>query len=242
MHDPSTMAFSIKWPFKTKGDFKHYPSLLSIWHNDPMDFTNKCNCRGDDSCGWFTPPYSSAVREEYAKLAKQQYGEIFNKQRATKENKSYAYICYDQDCYGAIYWSWRAIASKQKKYVWQYGKPLSAGELNYIYSLATCPVDNLQTSYSLIEDEGTFENFFMCVFNAYLRHHRPWYKHPRWHFWHWSFQFHPWQNLKRRFWDKCSKCGKHGFPKGVSAIGNWSGNTIWHSTCDENHAKMNQQS
>lgn len=66
---------------------------------------------------------------------------------------------------------------------------------------------------------------------------RTWWKHPRWHFWHWSLQFHPWQNLKRRWWDKCCVCGKRGFPPGVSACGNWTGDKIWHSTCDTGGSK-----
>jgi hypothetical protein len=32
-------------------------------------------------------------------------------------------------------------------------------------------------------------------------------------------------------------CGKRGFPPGVSAIGNWSGDKIWHSTCDDTNAR-----
>lgn len=36
---------------------------------------------------------------------------------------------------------------------------------------------------------------------------RWWFLHPRWHFWHWSFQVHPLQQLQRRLFDKCCVCG-----------------------------------
>lgn len=58
----------------------------------------------------------------------------------------------------------------------------------------------------------------------------PCYRHPRWHIRHWKIQFHPIQNLKRRYWDKCCVCGKRGFKS--SAIGDWNGTKIWHQECD----------
>jgi len=80
--------------------------------------------------------------------------------------------------------------------------------------------------------------WFQRLKGAWREHRRrktwciPW----RWHFWHWRFQFHPWQQLKRRWWDKCCVCGKRGFSG--SAIGNWDGNRIWHSTCDKEFQKQ----
>ena len=37
---------------------------------------------------------------------------------------------------------------------------------------------------------------------------RPWWKHPRFHFWHWRFQVHPLQDLKRWLFSRCASCGK----------------------------------
>jgi len=68
------------------------------------------------------------------------------------------------------------------------------------------------------------------VYTDILRKTRKWYYHPRWHIHHWKIQFHPVQRLKRRYWDKCSICGKRGF-KG-SAHSDWSGTKIWHEECD----------
>lgn len=47
MHDPSTVAFEIRWPIE-----------ITIWHEDPQtDGT-------DDSCGWFKPKYTEEQRRK----------------------------------------------------------------------------------------------------------------------------------------------------------------------------------
>lgn len=73
--------------------------------------------------------------------------------------------------------------------------------------------------------------FAQSVYSWLCRAERPWYRHPRWHFWHWCIQIHAWQRLKRRWWDKCSICGKRGFSDNDPAMGNWDGDKIWHESC-----------
>jgi hypothetical protein len=52
---------------------------------------------------------------------------------------------------------------------------------------------------------------------------RPWYRHPRWHFWHWQLQIHPVQTFKRWAFTRCASCGGR-FPWGTSGWTNsWSG-------------------
>jgi len=66
-------------------------------------------------------------------------------------------------------------------------------------------------------------HFFSCVMRVYLDHHRPWYRHPRWHIRHWKFQWHHVQRLKRWLWTRCAKCGER-FPWGYSPTStNWGG-------------------
>lgn len=198
MHDPSTVAHEIKWPVR-----------VTIWHEDPLNFKDRHGCRDDDSCGWFSPPYSQAERDLIKKLAKEQYSEIFAKQVRTAEGASYAYICNEPDCHSAIYWSWRAIKHKFKpRGPWQYGVRLTAAELEAIYDLATCPIDNLQSRFNEVRDLDSFDSFFFLVWRAYQRHHRPWYKHPRWHVQHWRFQVHLWQTFRRWALTRCEGCGK----------------------------------
>src|SRR3990167_1211215 len=223
MHDPSTVAFDIKSPFRGKPSGmwpKGYRNtLITIWHEDPLKFDGKCGCRDDDSCGWHTPPYSPADREMVKKLAKEQYSQIFEKQVRTAEGATYASVCNVPDCHSAIYWSWRAIKHKfQPRGPWQYGVRLTAGEREKIYDLATCPVDNLQSLFRDVKNLETFEFLFFCVFKAFIRNRRPWYRHPRWHVWHWRFQIHAWQKFRRWAFSRCAGCGK-GFAWGYSPTG-----------------------
>lgn len=230
MHDPKTVAHDIRYPWKNKHGYRN--SIITIWHVDPEK--GALGCKSDDSCGWFAPPYTEEEKESVLKLAKNQYEQLFAKQVAYAEEKTFAYICYNQDCYGALYWLWRALKSMGNN-GWQYGKRLSAKELDKIYRLATNPVDNLQHSYLEIKTYENFERFFMLVWRSFRSFNRPWYKHPRWHIWHWEIQFHPWQNFKRRYLDRCSECGKRGFK--TTAYGDWDGTKIWCSDCNENKYK-----
>jgi len=85
---------------------------------------------------------------------------------------------------------------------------------------------------SIVESrEERIRSFASIIYGDIMRKMRPWYKHPRWHIHHWEFQFHPFQNLKRRYWDKCCVCGKRGF-KG-SAFADWNGTKLWHEECDD---------
>jgi hypothetical protein len=62
------------------------------------------------------------------------------------------------------------------------------------------------------------------VARGILQELRPWYRHPRWHFWHWKIQVHPVQQLKRYLFSRCAKCGR-GFAWGESPTSN-----SWHGT------------
>lgn len=220
MHDPMTVAHEIKWPIKNK--YGHRIPFITIWHVDPETDGS------DDSCGFSFPKISEVERKMLHKLAADQFPQMYARKMALKEEKSYAYICYNQDIYGCIYWMWRAFNRAYNKEVWQYGKDLTLKELQYVYVLAYNPVDNFQSHKLNTVEE--FEEFLYLIYRSWKRYKRPWYKHARWHMRHWKIQVHPWQTLKRRYWDKCSVCGKRGF-KG-SAYSNWDGDKIWHSHCD----------
>ncbi len=69
-----------------------------------------------------------------------------------------------------------------------------------------------------------------CIYGWILRRERKWWRHPRWHIHHWRIQIHAWQSFKRRFFDRCSVCGK-GFKSKESVCGDWSGKRIWHDRC-----------
>lgn len=237
MYDPQTVAHEIRYPWKNKRGYRD--SIITIWHVDP----EKRNCnRRDDSCGWFSPPYSEEDKKKIDKLIKDQYSQLFAKKIAYEEEKSYAYICHNQDCFGAIYWMWRAMKNLfNKKVPWQYGVALSNKEFQYIYQLATNPVDNFQHHINSMMKPGkigfeAFEEFSISIYRCFRSYYRPWYKHPRWHIAHWRIQFRPWQNFKRRWLDKCCKCGKRGFVG--AAYSNWDGDKIWCEKCEStSHCK-----
>lgn len=223
MHDPMTVAHEIKWPIKNKRGYRN--PIFTIWHVDPeKDGT-------DDSCGWSRPKLTDAERAYIKKVASDQFSQLYARKEAIREGKDYANVCYNQDIYGTIYWLWRHFS--KGKIRWQYGKHLSNRELQYVFQLATNPVDNFQGYKNNTLKE--FEDFTLLVYRAYKAFKRPWYQHPRWHIHHWSIQWHWWQNLKRRYWLKCCICGKRGFKS--SPIGDWDGTRRWHQECDQSIPK-----
>lgn len=241
MHDPSTVAHEIKYPwassvtlFKDGTKHKYRSPFITIWHEDPMDFTGKVGGRSDDSCGWHTPHMRKDELERWQKHAADQYGQIFGKTKATAEGKDYAYVCYDApDCFTAIYWLWRAIKHEDRKgswwyrQRWQYGNPVSLRELEAIMNLASNPVDNLQFCFSAEAKRpigssdrhgADFWAFYSAVHRMYRRFNRPWWRHPRWHIHHWRFQVHPWRTFRRWAFSRCQTCGGR-FAWGESPVG-----------------------
>lgn len=245
MHDPSTVAFDIKYPWRGRRS-EHWPkgyrdTFITIWHEDPLDFKGKCGCRDDDSCGWSRPPMTLEERDQVKGWAKFEYGTIFAKQVAEEEKKSYAYICYDSSCYEAVYWIWRYIKhEKTKAKGWKFldrRNALSAAEVERIFNLASNPVDNLKLTHSQVSDLESFQQFFMLIYRSYQSFHRPWYRHPRWHIHHWRFQIHPLQKLKRWTFTRCRECGGR-FGWNESPIGTWGGKEVWHDRCDKSGPRM----
>lgn len=223
MHDPKTVAHEIYLGRKQNKNGHYRSPFITIWHNDPeTDGT-------DDSCGWAFPKVTKEEHQYLDKIAEQQYHQIFQKKQAERENKSYAYLCVDQDTFGVIYWMWRVFNKKFNKTVWQYGEHLTNKECQYVYSLSTNPVDNFQ--HHKCDTAESFREMIYLIYRCWKAYHRKWYQHPKWHVHHWSIQFHPFQNLKRRYWDKCCKCGKRGY-KGA-AFSDWGGSRMWHQECDD---------
>jgi hypothetical protein len=82
----------------------------------------------------------------------------------------------------------------------------------------------------------------MQIMRNFKRFQRPWYRHPKWHFWHWEFQIHDLQHLKRWLFTKCKVCGE-SFKWGETGIGSWNdegprwfrSEELTHMRCDSNH-------
>lgn len=224
MHDPMTVAFEIKrpWPQGRSGlgaGRRYFSPLVTIWHVDPESDGS------DDSCGWSRPKSDAKHIERIRKLGEQQYYDLFGKRRATIEGKDYAYLCFEPSTYEAVYWAWRAIKFQGRK-GWRFGEGrnvLSAAELQEIQELASNPVDNIQHTVATVASAEACANFFRIVDSCFRRFNRPWYRHPRWHIWHWQIQIHPWQQFRRWALTRCAHCGK-GFAYGESPVSH-----SWHS-------------
>ena len=73
------------------------------------------------------------------------------------------------------------------------------------------------------------EGFFFMIAKILSRETARWWQHPRWHFWHWSFQVHAWQRFKRRFIERCSRCGVR-YRGRSDVFSDWGGKT-WCGDC-----------
>lgn len=250
MHDPCTVAFDIRWP-KFLSHSEYGDQLLTIWHRDPEADGS------DDSCGWFTPPFSQEVKDLCKSLAAAESREPWFAALDAKNNAD-PILC-ERLIFGAFMLMSKCLMNRGV-----IRRPVSVTQAQRWAAEATHnSVDNFR--FSLCFKSGYHSNwykdgvpntteqdlhwredharaFFSAIAGWILRDRRPWYKHPRWHVWHWRFQFHPWQKLKRRWWDKCSVCGKRGFQPGTSAMGSWDGDEIWHEACDKNHPARVPQS
>lgn len=225
MHDPCSVAFEIKYPwrsnktrFSPKGTRS---SFITIWHHDPeTDGT-------DDSCDWF------GGRKHVPK----------NIQKAINEAKNW----FTQDHCRPVVLAFEA----KRKYSPEY-ESLTILPLGEAYGICCMILSRIAWSanreafgpelvslaHSLIFNEvdtlascESPERFIECLGAAYARYKRPWYKKPRWHVHHWRIQVHPWQKIRRWLFDRCSKCGGR-YTYGYCPASDWSGKRTWHLSCD----------
>ena len=85
---------------------------------------------------------------------------------------------------------------------------LTDKELVWCKGLIEHPEDNLQHFFADARDTHEMRGRLAIIIRNYKGFKRPWWKHPRWHFWHWRLQVHPLQNLKRWLFTRCAGCGQ----------------------------------
>lgn len=237
MHDPLTVAFDIKYPWRDKPSqffpkgYRH--TFITIWHKDPeRDGT-------DDSCGWFmrarhgSPVTLERIRKRFDSDWDCEHGGLFVSSGAANFS-TYGIVIN-------LFWMAAFVHFGEGSHGRERAFRFIQSHLAEILFFAENPIDSLQDGivgrFGFDKRDDRIRSMASCIYSWILRAERPWYKAPRWHFWHWRVQVHPLQSLKRRFFDKCIVCGKRGFPRGVSACGNWDGTAIWHSTCDQANLK-----
>lgn len=220
MHDPMVVAFEIRRPWRDRPSKfwpKGYrPSLITVWHVDPeTDGT-------DDSCGWF----ARARHVDQDKLEKVREEFEFN---------------WDSDHSGwfddmgtpristlAIGMDMFSIAARVYFGSFDAAQPYLRHNVWDILHFCENRVDSIEPTITKRyghdrEREDLIRSMAACVYTYVHRANLPWYRHPRWHWWHWSFQVHPWQRLRRWLFDRCCHCGGR-FAYGYSPVSHQ-----WHS-------------
>jgi hypothetical protein len=230
MHDPLTVAFEIKrpWPAKRSrilrnSDWRYHPPIVTIWHRDPE--------RGgsDDSCGWFKRAhhgdakvldkieraFASEWDGEYTGWFRADDGQPVLSVQATTLGlfRRAAYIYFGS--------SWRRANRFMRR--WH----------SELVEFAENRTDSLSDSLTMRfgndrKREDRIASMASCVYGWILRAERPWYRHPRWHVWHWRIQVQPLQYLKRWAFSRCATCGK-GFSWGYCPCSDGWGGTgpLW---------------
>lgn len=228
MYDPMTLVLTIRIPFtgrkNERGAWEKYPeTLLQIWHVDPeTDGT-------DDSCDWTGWKISRELADRLEKEGRQEWKFYFSQELG-------APLRYASDL--EIIWAvWSAVD-------WRFGKRRryrSTKDINHIFDLTANPSDNLGRSIQEAKrsPEGMGYLFYI-VYRNYKRWSRPWWKHPRLHFWHYKIRIVPLQVFKRWAFSRCSGCGR-GFRWGESVTTTQWGSSgpswfqsernIYHSDC-----------
>lgn len=256
MHDPSTVAFEIKFPWGHRsGKSFYWDNFITIWHIDP------CKDGSDDSCGWFMRGRhgNQEVLEKIVKRFEFDWDRVY-----IPEEKDYVYHSGFFRPDGDPHFSVQGIVmnlfflgaceyfNADGRTNWGKARKWMRKHLFDILIFAENPTDSLFNGITRKFEIGCNEehtpdrrkkrirDMAHCVYGWILREERPWYKHPRWHFWHWKIQVHPLQDFKRWAFSRCCKCEK-GFSWGYCPVSNgWGGDGpswfksekgIYHSDC-----------
>ncbi len=213
MHDPSTVAFEIRAPwFRRSKHFRsgrYHPSLVTIWHVDPETDGS------DDSCDWFGRRLPEAAKELAQEMAEwdDKFPYYFTRPSAVR-NQEYPSLrsISPGDCLAFVLAIYREAAWRLER------RELSDRDMRRAMRAAVNPHDNFQESFTRKESTDDTRRVFALVIADYLRGRRPWWRHPRWHVWHWRIQIHGVQSFKRWAFSRCCKCGGR-FRWGASVVG-----------------------
>ena len=240
MHDPMTVAFDVPNPFWWRRDYdgKLKPSdLATIWHVDPE------RDGSDDSCGWFI----RCRHCDQAKLDKIASRFTFEWSSGVPcgwfaDNGEPNYSCQ------AITLGMFLIAANIHFGHWS---PRAERFLNRnLHNILHFAENNCDSFYTFIVQpygrdnrdttESRAKEAAQIVYSWICRADRPWWRHPRWHIWHWKIQVHGLQNFKRWAFSRCCVCGKRFRWAESPTSSNWHGTgPLWfrseqdvhHSNC-----------
>lgn len=187
MHDPMTLIYGCRF--------------FDLWHVDPeKDGT-------DDSCGWFkrarhgNPTVLEAIRKGLASEWDGEYSGWFNKDGSPRYSTvAITLQMFRRAAYNYFGRSW----TKTNRFMQR--------NLFEILAFAENPIDSLHdfitNKYGVEDRERRIDQMASILYGWIIRAEQPWYRHPRWHIWHWKLNIHSIQNLKRWLFSRCAHCGK----------------------------------
>lgn len=213
-------------------------TFITIWHIDPEKDGS------DDSCGW---AWVRLTRKQKVRLKNASWSEGQNPHFLCCRNKEWSGTHSDAEALyrGLVFLVCRVLRlpitfDQAAKYAAEQIHIRDTGKFGDTF----CFLPGYHTNNANDSKEDREEHFYgiLCgVARLILTDRRTWWKHPKWHFWHWKIQCHPLLNFKRWAFSRCCKCGKH-FAWGYSPVTNsWSGGgplwfrserDVFHSDCN----------
>ena len=181
-------------------------TFIQVWHCDP--------CRGgsDDSCGWAWP---KITKKQLVALENVAWGEGRNPHFLTHRDKHWSGTAMEAECLhrGLALLVCRVLHIKlsfDQISRWAAERTHVTNDVGKCGD-AFCYLPGYHSN-RVNDTEADRERHFVGVLCSVARQlldlKRPWWDHPRWHFWHWQVWCVPMTHLKRWLFSRCCKCGK----------------------------------
>lgn len=251
MHDPSTVAFEIRypwwryrpWPKRTRRSMDdkwawdrlteaekvgrsqmwrdgYRESFVTIWHEDPeRDGT-------DDSCGYSV---QKLTREQKDRLKHFAWNEARDPYYMRCPEKRWTGSDAEAE---AIYRGLILNVARVLRIRMSFEEAARFAAMEIHMPDCTprtgflCFKPGWHTNFKEDRKDLREEEFWGRICNIarwLLTERRPWWRHPKWHIWHWRIQVHMLQEFKRWAFSRCETCRK-GFRWGESPVSNsWDG-------------------
>lgn len=234
MHDPTTVAFEIKTPWRRKSSLfpeGYRRTWVTIWHHDPESDGS------DDSCGWSYPKISDADWKLAAELAKWEQGfphYFAGLQRVTNPKYPELWSVSPGDAAAIILDLWCTIAWRIDR------RELSPRLAVRALRLGASGTDGFASTLTASTEEEQTRGLALII-RSYRQATRPWYRHPKWHIHHWRIQLHALQTFKRWAFTRCARCGGR-FKWNETGYSGWnSDGPQWFRSEDLTHMQCGDQ-
>lgn len=222
MHDPLTVAFEIYLGKKKKKDGNYRSPFITIWHKDP------CKDGTDDSCGWFM----RARHGDKNILTEIEREFKFNLDNNYWFDKNGSQVFSTPGTLTLMYHhaAWIYFKYDRRKH----NKFMRKHMFDIVYSAENphdCIGDAITNKWGYTNQKERFDGLAEIIYADILRMNRKWYQHPKWHFWHWEFQFNFFQGFWKKYFKKCDVCKKRGFGT-TYGYSDWNGTKSWCEKCE----------